>query len=172
MEHGYDDIDFVGEDVINDADLARLGINDRQDQLILMEAFKKKGYSQGNNMGPRRQVAYLLNYKTILGFREYIRVGNHNEGIKNPHETIFWKSHSFAFCKTRLKEKFIFLPCSWSILNICSWLSSFGLLLRICICVALLLLYRSLLMGFDNAEGIIKSPQLMHFTCAKAWLLL
>ena len=51
MEHGYDDIDFVGEDVINDADLARLGINDRQDQLILMEAFKKKGYSQGNNMG-------------------------------------------------------------------------------------------------------------------------
>ena len=27
---------------------------------------------------------------------------------------------------------------------------------------------RSLQMGFDNAEGIIKSPQLMHFTKAKA----
>ena len=53
MEHGYDDIDFVGEDVINDADLARLGINDTQDQLILMEAFKKKGYSQGKTTGPR-----------------------------------------------------------------------------------------------------------------------
>ena len=47
MEHGYDDIDFLGEDVINDADLASLGINDSQDKLVLIEAFKKKGYSQG-----------------------------------------------------------------------------------------------------------------------------
>ena len=65
MEHGYDDIDFVGEDVINDADLARLGINDRQDQLILMEAFKKKGYSQGNNMLPS---CLLIELQDHFGF--------------------------------------------------------------------------------------------------------
>ena len=47
MEHGYDDIDFLGEDVINDADLASLGINDSQDKLVLIEAFKRKGYCQG-----------------------------------------------------------------------------------------------------------------------------
>ena len=60
MEHGYDDIDFVGEDVINDADLARLGINDTQDQLILMEAFKKKGYSQGKTTKWAKKYFYWI----------------------------------------------------------------------------------------------------------------
>ena len=49
IKHGFDTIDFVGEDIINDADLATMGINDPQDKHDLMEALKKKGYSQGNN---------------------------------------------------------------------------------------------------------------------------
>ena len=47
IKHGFDTIDFVGEDIINDADLATMGINDPQDKHDLMEALKKKGYSQG-----------------------------------------------------------------------------------------------------------------------------
>ena len=38
----------MGEDIINDADLATMGINDPQDKHDLMEALKRKGYSQGN----------------------------------------------------------------------------------------------------------------------------
>ena len=49
IKHGFDNIDFVGEDIINDADLATMGINDPQDKHDLMEALKRKGYSQGNN---------------------------------------------------------------------------------------------------------------------------
>ena len=48
IKHGFDNIDFVGEDIINDADLATMGINDPQDKHDLMEALKRKGYSQGN----------------------------------------------------------------------------------------------------------------------------
>ena len=49
IKHGFDTIDFIGEDIINDADLATMGINDPQDKHDLMEALKRKGYSQGNN---------------------------------------------------------------------------------------------------------------------------
>ena len=79
MEHGYDDIDFVGEDVINDADLARLGINDTQDQLILMEAFKKKGYSQGKTTkwGPRN---------TFIGLQDHFPVGRKTTITTTIHE--------------------------------------------------------------------------------------
>ena len=47
IKHGFDNIDFVGEDIINDADLATMGINDPQDKHDLMEALKRKGFSQG-----------------------------------------------------------------------------------------------------------------------------
>ena len=58
IKHGFDNIDFVGEDIINDADLATMGINDPQDKHDLMEALKKKGYSQGNNNHRRLWLFY------------------------------------------------------------------------------------------------------------------
>ena len=58
IKHGFDTIDFVGEDIINDADLATMGINDPQDKHDLMEALKKKGYSQGNNNHRRLWLFY------------------------------------------------------------------------------------------------------------------
>ena len=61
IKHGFDNIDFVGEDIINDADLATMGINDPQDKHDLMEALKRKGYSQGNVSRPSliTQCAFL-----------------------------------------------------------------------------------------------------------------
>ena len=62
IKHGFDTIDFVGEDIINDADLATMGINDPQDKHDLMEALKKKGYSQGNNNTHHLKISYYVNF--------------------------------------------------------------------------------------------------------------
>ena len=69
IKHGFDTIDFVGEDIINDADLATMGINDPQDKHDLMEALKKKGYSQGNNTH-HFEISYYVNF---LGRRFQLR---------------------------------------------------------------------------------------------------
>ena len=71
IKHGFDTIDFVGEDIINDADLATMGINDPQDKHDLMEALKKKGYSQGNNQNLHWKLGKQApSFGTLLAYLE------------------------------------------------------------------------------------------------------
>ena len=47
-EHGFDDIDFVGQDVMNEADLVTMGINDPKAKQSLLLALKERGFSKGD----------------------------------------------------------------------------------------------------------------------------
>ena len=44
--HGYDDIDFIGQDIIDEQDMKTLGI-ETDDHTKLKEALKSKGYIKG-----------------------------------------------------------------------------------------------------------------------------
>ena len=46
QDHGYDDIDFIGQDIIDEQDMRTLGI-EANDQTKLKEALKSKGYIKG-----------------------------------------------------------------------------------------------------------------------------
>ena len=48
INNGYDDLNFLGEDVINcKQDLLEIGISDEKDIAHLLESLKKKGNSAG-----------------------------------------------------------------------------------------------------------------------------
>ena len=44
--HGFDDIDYIGEDIIDEQDMITLGINEK-DHPIIKGALKAKGYIKG-----------------------------------------------------------------------------------------------------------------------------
>ena len=48
-----------------------MGINDPQDKQDLMEALKKKGYSQGNNNTHHFEIGYYVNFLGRLGSNSF-----------------------------------------------------------------------------------------------------
>lgn len=50
IKHGFDDLDFVGEDVINQDDLQTMGINEVQEKQDFLKALKGKGFSKGKTI--------------------------------------------------------------------------------------------------------------------------
>ena len=50
QDHGYEDIDFIGQDIIDEQDMKTLGI-ETDDQTKLKEALKSKGYIKGTDLG-------------------------------------------------------------------------------------------------------------------------
>ena len=49
VSHGFDDLDFVGCDVITRQDLRTIGVSNEQDISHLLDALSKKGLSKGNH---------------------------------------------------------------------------------------------------------------------------
>ena len=47
IKNGFDHIDFIGEDIIDENDLETLGISDTQHKKEFTEALRKKGFSKG-----------------------------------------------------------------------------------------------------------------------------
>lgn len=47
MKHGFDELDFVGSDILLRQDLRTIGVNNEQDIVHLLEELQKKGISKG-----------------------------------------------------------------------------------------------------------------------------
>jgi hypothetical protein len=47
MRHGFDELEFVGSDILLRQDLRTIGVNNEQDIVHLLEELQKKGISKG-----------------------------------------------------------------------------------------------------------------------------
>ena len=48
VQHGFDHVDFIGDDIIDESDLISMGISETKLRQNIMIAIEKKGHSKGN----------------------------------------------------------------------------------------------------------------------------
>jgi thiazole synthase ThiGH ThiG subunit len=53
VKNGFDMIEFIGEDIINEQDLEDIGVQDAKDRNIILTALKKIGFCQGTTTNCR-----------------------------------------------------------------------------------------------------------------------